>query len=190
MQQRRHFPKRLKRNDTCEGNAIERSSKLFHESSEIRNKRQVRFQAILCPNLKWRPCFYIKQLSVPIDGSANFKFLALSRCNKYRYWSYQFEWRNNRSCLRNNCNNNCDNDSSLDPRNKNCNNERAKISAREMQSNSSSSKLFHELSEIRNKRQVRFRAILCPNPKWWPCFHAAFCPKWHPCNHNFKFQAA
>jgi hypothetical protein len=60
-QQQRHFPKRLKRNATCEGNEFERSSKLFHESSEIRNKRQVRVRAILCPNLKWRSCFYYEQ---------------------------------------------------------------------------------------------------------------------------------
>ncbi len=33
-QQIRRFPKWLKRNSTCEGNAIERSSKLLHESSE------------------------------------------------------------------------------------------------------------------------------------------------------------
>jgi hypothetical protein len=87
MQQRRHFPKRLKRNATCEGNAIDRSSKLSHESSEIRNKRQFHFWAIICPNPKWHSCFYYEQLSVPIDGSANFKFLALScpnECNKYR----------------------------------------------------------------------------------------------------------
>jgi len=64
------FPKRLKRNATCEGNAIERSSELSHKSSEVRNKWQFRFRAILCPNPKWRPCFYNKQLSVPIDGSA------------------------------------------------------------------------------------------------------------------------
>jgi hypothetical protein len=53
-----------------------------------------------------------------------------------------------------------------------------------------SSKLLHESSEIRNKRQIQFRTILCLSPKWHLCLHAAFCPKWHPCNHNFKFQAA
>jgi len=140
MQQRRCFPKRLKRNAMSEGNAIERLSKLLHKSSEIRNQQQFCFQAIICPNPKWRSCFYYEQLSVPIDGSANFKFLALSRpnkCNKYHYWTHQFEWCNNRSCLRNDCNNNCDNNSS--PRNKNCNNERANKSAWKVQSNSNSS---------------------------------------------------
>ncbi len=81
--------------------------------------------------------YHYKQLSVPIDCCTNFKFLALSRpdeCNKKRYWTHQFEWRNNRSCLHNDCNNNCNNDSS--PRN--CNYERAKLSARQFQSNSNS----------------------------------------------------
>ena len=90
----------------CEGNAIERSSKIFHESSEIRNKRQVRFRAIFCPNPKWRLCFYFradfcprwrpcfldKQLSVPIDGSANFKFLALSR-PKWHLCNHNFKFQ-------------------------------------------------------------------------------------------------
>ena len=79
---------------TCEGNAIERSCKLLQESLEIRNKRQFRFRAILCSNPKWRSCFHYEQLSVPIDGSANFKFITPSRpneCNKYHYWTHQFE---------------------------------------------------------------------------------------------------
>ncbi len=37
------FRKRLERYAKCEGNAIEQSSKLLHESSENRNKRQVHF---------------------------------------------------------------------------------------------------------------------------------------------------
>lgn len=67
-----------------EGSATYRSSLLFHDSSEIRNtKRQPCIQAAFCPNPKWCPCFYYEQLSIPIeDGSANFKFLALSRLNE------------------------------------------------------------------------------------------------------------
>ncbi len=75
--------------------------------------------------------------SCPNWHSANFKFLAFSRpneCNKYRYRTHQFEWHKNLSCLCNDCNNNCNNDSS--PRN--CNYERAKISDRQVQSNSNS----------------------------------------------------
>ena len=90
-QQQRHFPNRLKRHAKCKGNAIEQSSKLSHKSLEIRNKWSFHFWAIICPNPKWHSCFYYKQLSVPIDGGANFKFLALSRpneCNKYRYWTH------------------------------------------------------------------------------------------------------
>jgi hypothetical protein len=44
------------------------------------------------------------------------------------------EWCTNRACLRNDCNNNSNSDSSS----RNCNYEHAKISAQEMQSNSSS----------------------------------------------------
>ncbi len=52
--------------------------------------------AAFCPN--WQitiHCFFYKQLSVPIDNSANFKFLPLSRpieCNKYRYWTQDSQW--------------------------------------------------------------------------------------------------
>ena len=139
------LPKRLKRNATCEGNAIKRSNKLVQKSSEIRNKRQLHFRASICPNPKWHSCFYYDQLSVPIDVSANFNFLTLScpiECNKYHYQtqdsqqlpSNQFKWGNNRSCFRNDCNNDCDNDSSPC----NSNNKHANISAWQMQSNSSS----------------------------------------------------
>ncbi len=91
------------------------------------------------PNPTWQPCFFYEYLSVPIDGSANLKFLALSRpnkCIKYRYWIQdslwlppnQFEWCNNCSCLRNDCNNDWFNNKCLC--NKKCNNESATIPAR------------------------------------------------------------
>jgi len=119
----------------CEGIAMEQSSKFLHESSKIKN-RQVRFQVILCPNPKWPSCFYDKQLSVPIDGSANFKFLALHVPSNATSTATGSQQCNNHSCLCKDCNNNCNKDSS--PRNKKCNNERTKITAQQVQSNSNS----------------------------------------------------
>jgi hypothetical protein len=42
------FQKDLRGMQSAKENAIERSSKLLHESSEIRNKRQIQFRTILC----------------------------------------------------------------------------------------------------------------------------------------------
>ncbi len=164
MQQHRYFLKWLKREATCKENAMELPSKFLHKSSEIKNKWWPCFYywAAFCPRQrpcnynfkflaasKWQPCeaaslptrqscFFYEHISVPIDNSANFKFLAHSRpseCNKYCYWIQdslwlppnQFAWCNNCSCLCNDCKNDCDNDKCL--RNKKCNNKSATIPA-------------------------------------------------------------
>ena len=119
---------------------------LLHKFSEIINKQQLRFRVILCPNPKWPPCFFYEHLSVPIEvPTSSFSYFhvpmnATSTATGLRIHDDTHQTSlndNNHSCLRNDCNNNCKNDPSPH-NNKMCNYERAKISAWQMQSNSSS----------------------------------------------------